>query len=544
MKSQLSVAITTASGEVYRWGPDEWDAQNIPQALAFGTSMPGGFKSATLTLPRRIDLDYPDLNLLDSVQILGPGNEVAWEGRVQQLPRTHQDTFSIQVGAVGWSAHLMDDPSFREIYVGRGLGEWTEISTAHRIGFGTSYAYAGFSVAPDSSEARPSILLEVNGHWEGQIPVAGCIYDAGPGLGIAFMDHEWVVSNTDPKWIFQPWEGSDDKPTGFTSLGDFAGGGASGSGTITTAGGRVFGFQWYYETGGAGADGAQYRASLRHLAWFGKHGLPIRGSAPNRGLYASDVIADVLSRVAPLLNYSTGESGSIQPTTFVIPHLVFREQTTAQAVIMQTNGYHLWDWGVWENREFFFHEPSSERLTWEARLSDGARLDLEGSQADDVYNGAYVQYADPAGVNRTVGPPGASADATDASLADTSESNPVNAHGIPRRWALLNLSQTTTQAGAIQLGATYLGEKSLPQRRGSLTLTGSIGHPAGGTRPVWSVRAGDWVRISDHPTDVPRKIIETNYDAPTDTLTCSLDNTSQKLDAILERLGVSLMGVL
>jgi len=545
MNAQLSVAIIAAGGEAYRWGPDEWDVENIPQAISFGTSMPGGFKSATITLPRRIDFDYADLNLLDTVQILGPGNEVAWEGRVQQLPRSHGDTFSITVGAVGWSAHLMDDTSFREVYVGRDLGEWTDISSSWRLSWGTSLAYRGFNVAPDATNALPGIALELDGVLPASPkPTAGCQYDAGPGCRIAFLDYEAFFSWLDVNFEMNVGTAQDDSPAGFALWADLCLGAATnGPATLSGTPGRVMDFEWRFSAAG-GSDGVQYKATMRKLAWFGDHGLTIRGLPPNRGLYASDVIADALARSAPALNFTTGESGSIQPTTFIIPHLVFREPTTPQSVVMQANGYHLWDWGVWEDREFFFREPNPERLTWEVRLSEGARLDLEGSQADDVFNGVVVSYTDPGGVQRTVGPPGADADATDPSLADTSQSNPVNAHGIPRKWAVVSLSQTTTQAGAVQLGAIYLGEKSLPQRRGSLVITGKVSHPTAGQRPVWAMRAGQWVRIADHPTDIPRKIIETNYDAATDTITCSLDNTSQKLDAILERIGVSLIGVL
>jgi hypothetical protein len=542
MKAQLSVAVTTASGAVYRWGPEEWEAANIPQAITFSTAMPGGFKAATIVLPRRIDLDYPDLNLLDQIEIIGPGAEVLWEGRIQQLPRSHADSPTITVGAVGYSAHLMDDASFREIYVGRDLGEWTELSAQWRLGWGTSFSYAGYSVAPDSGEGRPSIVLQINDSWSAQRPVAAAMYDAGPGLVIANLDYDWAVTDSNSGWILEIYTGDNDIPTGGGSLGDLATGAASGNGELLPNK-RVIAWQWVY-SGPGGVLGSQYRATIRRLTWFGDHGLTIRGERPNRGLYASDVIADVISRAAPLLNFSTGADGTIQPTTFIIPHLVFREPTTANAVVMRANGYHLWDWAVWEDKTFFFRPPDPDRLTWEARLSDGAHLDLEGTQVDDVYNGVIVQYGDPAGVSRTVGPPNSGADATDASLEDASATNPVNAHGIPKKWATVQVSQTTTEAGAIQLGAILLGEKGVPQRRGALTVTGTIAHPMVGDRPVCEMRAGDWVRISDHPTDVPRKIIETSYDSNTQTLTCTLDNTSQKVDAILERLGVSLMGVL
>jgi hypothetical protein len=126
---------------------------------------------------------------------------------------------------------------------------------------------------------------------------------------------------------------------------------------------------------------------------------------------------------------------------------------------------------------------------------------------------------------------------------DTSDTNPVNVAGIPRRWALLEISEITTQAGAIQIGAAWLAEQQLPARRGQLTVTGEIEHPTEGRVPVWRVKAGDYVRIADFPTDVSRRVIETNYDHDTRTLTASLDNSAFKMEAILERMGVMLTGV-
>src|SRR5207253_7188082 len=121
-------------------------------------------------------------------------------------------------------------------------------------------------------------------------------------------------------------------------------------------------------------------------------------------------------------------------------------------------------------------------------LSDGAQVSLEGDAGDEVFNGVLVRYTNPNGIQKTAGPIGSGCDAEDESLQDTSTANPVTAHGIPKRWGDLDISVTTTQAGAIQLGAVWLAQQQLPQRRGQLVLQGSVRHPTAGRRPVSRIR--------------------------------------------------------
>jgi len=441
------------------------------------------------------------------------------------------------------------------VYVDRDLGRWTGPSLQRQIDLAaSSFSSAGMEVTPDPTTGQPALTCNLNGPWQATTkPIIGPLYDSG-GIPLGSLYYAWkrgggvTINPADANWTWETFLSTDDRLTASDTSGNLRAAGP-GTGTVTaTAATREFAMlQFYYAAGPAGGNNDLYQIAWTCLAVYGNHGLTKQGTADAtnaQGFYAHDVIADVVARAAPMLVYTTGLGGSIAPVEFVIPHLSFLDPVTAEDAISLINGYHLYEWGVYDNREFFWRPPDPGRMTWEARLSEGAQISLEGDDSANVFNGVFVTYTDPSGRKSTVGPPNSVADVIDSTLVDTSLDNPVNRANIPRKWGRLEISNPTTSAGAIQLGAVWLAEHNLPARRGQLTLTGQVWHPEKGMRPVWAVRAGDYIRIADRPNDPVRRIIETSYDHDSRRMTASLDNTVFKLESIMERMGVALVGVI
>lgn len=528
----LAVEVVDAAGVRTIWHPGDANAGNRPQGLSFNTKRGDGFAEASVTLARRIDRDYVDLNLFDDSTFFGADGSVAYEGRIAAQPRSFDTGHSISVQLAGYMAHARDQP-FTEVFVERDLSAWTTPSRSRQATLLTANnSLNDFEVGRDTTNSLPALILKIDGAWASPYaPLTEALYDAGPGSQIAsfYMVTEGgagVASNASFNLFIQG--GSTDAAPDVSSADLWAGTNTTVNQAIGPR--RYITASFSYATTPGGADGFAGRMFLNNLTLFGNHGITPIGDAQPLGYPASEVIKYIAKKYCPMLN-----TRGVQATTWPIPHLVFKDPTDPYDAFLAVNAYHLWELGVWENKTLTFGPTDRTDYDWEVRLSDfGVTVNLQGDSTEDLANGIIVDFADVAtGSKVTLFP-----DST-VELQDPSQENPATRHGL-QRWTKISLSSPTTGAAAIQIGRAALAEFNAPKAPGTITVTGHVRDRAGHWQPGWKVRAGDMVAITDHPNDSPRLVTETAWNHDSKQLTITVDSSAKRLDAVLDRIGLAL----
>jgi hypothetical protein len=535
---ELQVELVYPDGSTTRWDKDSREAKDRPTGITFRTQRYTGFADAQLTLNRRIDLEYPDLGLLDGLNLIGHDGSVAYEGRIASMPRNLQSTPQITVQAQGWMSHAKDEP-FVEVYVDRDLSKWTAPGIARRAALiAGNYALGSQGQAPDES-GTPSVELSLPDSTVAPYkPLAEAWWLPQAGITIGAVYYNFAESNAktmvaeDANWKVGVALASDDKDSESDGSGTLWPGPKAGY--LEAAGTRAAAFlQLLYEEppfgiAAGGAAGASFYARFEQLAVYGAHSISVSGAAPG-GFTVSQMITNIAQRFAPKLDTS-----GIEETTFVVPHASFTSEVTAYNAFQTLNAYHRWEMGVFENRKLIYKPVDLSDYDWEVRQSDaGTTVDLHGDDTENLCNGVVVRYTDLAtGYETRLSPDDF------PELRDDSPDNPANLHG-DRLYQGLALSVPTTKEGAIQIGRVFLAEFNQPQATGSITIEGHIRDRAGHWQQGWKCRAGDRVTIADLANDAVRVIAETSWDHDRKQLTIAIDQPMKRLDAILARLGVA-----
>lgn len=538
---RLSFEVQSPGGARFRWGPDERRAVNVPQGVSWSDTMPGGFETLSLTLPREPGIDYADLDRMSTIRLVTPGGGTAGEFRLEKAPRTSGDQMAISPEAVGWQAHLSDNKSAREIYVDTDLTRWTNSPPASR-----SDALRLLNLNP-AQEANvvpgPSLEIIFRDNWSGVIPFCVPQY-IGKGIPIRNIYYSWStggwVNPADTLWVAELRASPNDliPDADLDGTGDLmAAPTGSGTGTLTTTKDTRSWVEarFYYNNATGGTAGQFYALRYHVLAVYGLHGLTKFGTASAseaQGLRASDIATHAVKVWAPLLNIT---SESVMPSALPITQAAYFDATTVADIIHDVVRYELLDWAVWENRTFWMAPRNELGRNWRARIGP-TQLQETGPQTDRLWNGVIVSYTDWGGETRNVGPPGSGADTETTDLVDADPENPATKLGI-KRYEQLSAGKSMTAALATYLGQRFLQESKALDRSGQARIVGHVqDQRGGGLFPYHAIRAGDTISFTDAADPSPRRIVRTQKSASDFSVTLDLDAPPEGLQAILSRL--------
>lgn len=529
----LYAEVETADGARYRWDANQAPGSRL-RGFSFRTKLGDGFSDATGQLARRIDEDYPDLELVQTVTVVGADGSTAYEGRLAAMPRELDTTHSIGVTLAGWMAHAKDR-KFSEIYVDRDLGAWRGMTARRRANLLTNnfmpLADGQQQSSPEDSSAV--VATSFQGAWVSPYkPAVEAWYDAGANT-VAKVGYSWTKTspaiNPADNWDWHVAVCSDDIATASEATANLKAAGPSLLQTFTPTTARRWALlQLSYTTTPAGGEGLDWTIGWSKLAIYGNHGLTLRTGEPGEpdGVYVSDVLRNIVDRYCPKLN-----TDGVQDFPYVIQHCVFKDRVYPYDAFLELNKYALQHLAVWENRTLHFRPYDLSDYDWEIRTDDqGTTFSPQGPSTDDLFNGIVVTYTDLlTGSTEVITPD------DDTTLADASTSNPWNQQGI-EHWDEITLSSPVLAVDAAQRGRAALADKNRPKTPGTITVKGYIRDRAGVEQPVWKVRAGDRISVTNFPNDSPRLIVETGYDDETKTITLAIDRPSPLLDAFLERI--------
>lgn len=537
----LTVEIETADGKYYLWDPNDLDPKNHPQQITFATSEGNGWAEMSCVLSRPIGLDYADLGLLDKIRLLGADASTVYEGRVSATPRSiGQDAEQITVEANGLMASARDRPMV-EIYVDASAERWQAPSLALR----EALLNADDPLDADYTATVDTGSIHFKGNTGKSIPVgsSACVeYRAPDGAKVSSFAYRGtqrrnIGSVEGPKLVGSNDDGQDPAPTAVPGWAEHINLtlDASGDGTLAFA---TFVNPQPYALLRLAASGAHSptQPTSRHykrVATYGNHTVPLRdnGNDPP-GVYASDVIADVIDRFCPLLR-----SDGLTQTSVLIPHLVFDSPTDPWDVMDAVNQYHGYMLGSYERGRVFF-EPFDEDADpdWTVRSTDpGVDLSLAGETIDEFANGIVVIFTDLDQRQRILYPTGY------PDLNATDLNNPANRWGT-QKWTRVEISGVCNLKGALAIGAAALDDFNHPKAPGSLTLSGFgyILSGEGHLEPLWRVRYGQSISITDLVNDSPRRINSTTWNEEDLSLSLELEQPSKSVDAVLARYGAAL----
>lgn len=543
------------SGKVYRWA-EYANAGRIFTDLSDSGAVPGGDRDMTVTLPRKDGVDYGDMIRGSIVEIFGAGNQLLGTYRLERAPIVSGDYISIAPAASGIEADLTRNSAAQEIFIDADIGGFGTASAKRRAAQTHRFDNATIQVVPAGTPdpENPTVYSDSPAlvhSWAsynntGASDVAESWYDGmGVPLGEAHLDFVPVKGTTPgtAAWENQAMA-SVDGITLNELLVDLNATGATHQELEIPAGRFFLMLRDYLSSGKEGA--VNYEFHWKNVRILGRHGLPLYGTWPRVGLLASDVVAYVLARWAPHIHFTTGPYGTIKPTRFPIPHLVFKEPTTPAEMIQQATRFEQLEYGVWAGPEgpTFYMNPRGQRegaKRWRVRSSEIEYEDT-GQQLDKVFNGVVVTGQAADGTTLYIGPAGSGLRYTSPGLRDLDPQNAANEAGI-EQYAKIQMKGIATLEGMVEAGEAFLEQSKLLDGSGKATVTGYVEDENGKSWPYYYMKEGHEIEVLGSSIPGPRYIVASSRSRSSRSVAIDIDAPPDSFEAMMERLNAEYIGI-
>jgi hypothetical protein len=401
----LAVSVQTLTDGVWRtYGRETHDLGIVPQDFTMRAALPGGADSCQFVLQRSLSRTWPDLNPLDPLEVYIGGVKV-FKGRIRETPAVSDQTKAITVVGEGLMYALQDYVLDRP-YIRTDLGLWKDARQWNGVSIGFCVQAGRIQTAK-----RNGALFMT--------------HQAGNTLalndGVAVMIDLGPNPSAYPARIEVQFDGPSSPDTScsiFITTADGIGSGGSNppsganrdrsAGTVLANGGWK-GYTFATDNDGQPRSGRYIAVSLEstvsHAAtvnsWVRLSNINLYYAttyvASNASvLKASTVIKDALGKVPEVKAALTTDTpkGYITPTTYNLPEFDTQGYKSILEIVQAANAYHGYDWWVDSLGQFRFvpaPSPASLVPTWQTSLARGARLNIGGSSASDIYNAVLVQ---------------------------------------------------------------------------------------------------------------------------------------------------------
>lgn len=470
------------------------DVTGLADTYTFSNVARGGFEQAQITLSRDLKISRHDEVLIFD------GGSIAWHGYINSPGQVAKDTLArAGITALGYGTRLKTARD-RFIFLDADTSQWKDVSlTRQATLLGASFSIGSIENKIDNATGRNGIDMQVETPFSlvnGQVVEA--MYDSkGCGIGAIYGSYKTgaQLSTADTNWSYQSYLATDDTiGSSGASTGPLRVNGTSEARwSVVTPPAVAIQYigilELLYAIALTGNSGVTYDLMFYNVQVVGMHGVALYDETTVQGLRKSIRVTDVVNYLLDhIQDYNAHQL--ITDDTFAVPHWVHYDVATYEDIINEAANFLGWVWGTWEPPSLFdskptfrFEAPPAD-ITCFVSTTECDEVDEPVVSLDHCYNGCSIKYQNALGQQNYV---------------NVYKHNPVlDAAGIPSQYLLVEAGIMGVAAAQVFGGYALKLAQASQRGGGSVTVSGAVHEPGGGSRQATLLRAGrDRIRVPE-----------------------------------------------